>query len=91
MPTDPTLTKENLVVKIVSDFALKFIQNRTTFITMMAASSTPKHDLIHDDIIRNFIKLNEDNFTYLIIDYKVHLMARQTFQLFLIETYEDFV
>lgn len=86
-----TSTKENLVVKIVGDFVSKFIQNHTKFITMMAASSTTEHNLIHTDIIRDFVKSNNDNYTYFIINCNMHLTTRRTFHLFLIETYNDFL
>lgn len=88
----PTTTsaKENLVVKIVSDFALKFIHNQTKFITMVTASSTPEHDLMHKDFIRNFINRNKDKFTYLIVNYNLNVTKRRTFHLYLIETYKDF-
>lgn len=87
IPVTPLPT--NLVAKIVSDFALKFIQSHTTSIIMMSASSTPEHYLLHKEIIRNFIMLNNASFTYL--DYNMQSSGWNAFYLFLIESHEDFV
>lgn len=87
----PTSTKENLIVKIVSDFVSKYIDKHTTFVTVMATSSTAEHNLMHEDIIRSFVELNNDKFTYIIIDYKINVTTRRTFSLFFIETYKDFL
>lgn len=85
------MTQENLVAKIVSDFTLKFIQSNATSISIMSASSTPEHDLLHKDIITNFIVLNNAKFVYRIINFKMRFSRRHTFYMFLIESYIDFV
>lgn len=86
-----TLTKENLVAQIVSEFALKFIHNDSTFISMMTAESTREQNLLHRDIITNIITLNNAKFTYRIVNYRIHLARRHSFHVFLIESYKDFV
>lgn len=78
------------MAKIVSDFTLKFIQSDATSISMMSASSTPEHDLLHQEVISNFIMLTGAKFTYRIFDRSMHFSRRHTFYIFLFETYKDF-
>lgn len=89
VPVTPS-TQAILVARIVSDFAVKFIQNRTNFIVMMCASSTPEHGLLHEDIIRNLIMLNNAKFTNVFIGHKIQITNRHSFHLLLIESYKDF-